>query len=827
MASDVIIGVNFPGREPSACVIADGVAVAFAEEERFTREKHAEDRLPAAALSSCLRTAGIRPAEVKLIAYPWDVPSYDNGRINNFYEHMNSLAAPDPEMLHWQNNNLRTFSTDCSDRLVRRLWRAVTGNTCAPKLECAPHHLAHAAGTYYGSGFDSSLVLVLDGNGDTETTTVWRGTREHIDLLDKIEMPHSLGWFYSTVTEYLGFEAGDGEWKVMGLAPYGRPKRDLTRKIQVILREAAQGRFLLDPKYLFAGQHNFATDFTDELVEFLGVSPRVQPDDGLPDAWYCDLAFAAQAALEATIVRLVKHWALRTGLRRLCLNGGVALNCKANGAVWATGLFDEIYIPPVASDSGQSLGAAAWCWKCRTGKPIAPIRRADLGPAYEDDSIQSTLSSAGLVGYRHPDLTEVVASMLASGQIVGWFQGRLEAGPRSLGQRSILADPRQSESRDRLNSIVKHRETWRPFCPSILDEHAERYLVRPTRSPFMNIVFQTTETAREQIPGAVHVDGTTRPQLVSRDDHPVFWSVINAFFKRTGVPAVLNTSFNIRGEPVVCSPTDAVRCFASTGLDALAIGPFVVQKRSCIDLRDPHPSATPHHMISIPGGEYPFGEYRRVVHVDGFGIDRVPVTNAQYARFLDAVEAYGDENWRHPLQPARKSHIPQYWHCSDWNGAEHPVVGVDWWDAYAYAKWAGKSLPTEVQWEVAAAGPAAHTYPWGDAWDEARCNSRERWGRKYWREGRTSAVGAHQDGASWCGALDMAGNVWEWTAVRFGDSPEHADMFDGDGTIAIRGGSFRRAALDQRCVARDESEADCRGPNNGFRCCEPSVPHQR
>lgn len=822
-ASDVIVGINCPGREPSACVIVDGHVCAFAEEERFTREKHAEDRTPIGALASCLNVAGVDPDRVSAIAYPWDVSSYDNGNIAGFYERMNAVAPPDAEMRYWQANNLRTFGLTSVTRRVRLLWRAVAGNTLAPKLESVSHHLAHAVGGFHASGFDKSLVVVLDGNGDTEAATVWRGTLDGLELLDRIEMPHSLGWFYSTMTEYLGFEAGDGEYKVMGLAPYGHRREELLRHVGRILSEGPQGRYRIEPRYLYAGDHKYADDFTDELVERFGVPPRARTVGEFPGAWYCDLAFAVQAGLEAAIVRLVEHWTRRTGLRCLCLNGGVALNCKANGALWDTGLFDDIYIPPVASDAGQSLGAAAWCWWRRTGRPIAPLARADLGPAFDEDSIQAALERAGMASCRPPAVPEVVANLVASGRIVAWFQGRMEAGPRALGQRSILADPRHPASRDRLNGIVKNREAWRPFCPSILEEYASRYLERPTRAPFMNIIFQTTDAARREIPATVHVDGTTRPQLVSRDAHPLYWDVINAFFQKTGVPAVLNTSFNVRGEPVVCSPVDAVRCFASTALDALAIGPFVIHKRACVDLGQRDVSVPSSCMVQIPAGDYPIGESGRVVQVGEFWMDRVPVTNAQYALFLSAVNGCGDEGWRHPLQPPRKSHVPQYWHSHDWNGPEFPVVGVDWWDAYTYARWAGKSLPTEVQWEAAAAGPAANRYPWGDAWDEARCNSRERWGRAYWRDGRTSPVETYPDGAAWCGALDMAGNVWEWTACSFGISVEDTELFGGDGTIAIRGGSFRRAAPDQRCVVRDESEADCRGPNNGFRCCRPAT----
>src|SRR5947209_49940 len=716
----ILLGVNFPGREPSACIVVEDEILAFCEEDRFTREKFAEDRLPFNALDFCLRQAGVAPEEVDGIAFAWDGPLYADGTISRFYDDLNARFPPDGEMLRWQEANLRSFHPRTVRQGIEALWRGSAGSVPVPALHFVPHHYAHACGAFFASGFDEALIVVLDGNGDRECTSVWRGDGEGVQRLAAIDMPQSLGWFYSTCANFLGFPPGSGEPKVMGLAAYGEATDGFAGRIgQVLLPEDDGWGYRVDHRYLFSGAHSHSTEFTDALVKLMGFGPRRPGSSLAPE--HRHLARAAQSALEGTVLRLVEDWQRKTGLRRLCLNGGVALNCKMNGELWRAGDFDAIYVPPAASDAGQAIGAAAAVLWERSRRRLAPIADAALGPGFGPAEIEAAVCRSAYPFATPPDLPGQVAEALAGGAVVGWFEGRMEMGPRALGHRSILADPRTAAMRDRINTGIKRREAWRPLCPSILEEYAGEYLEKPTAAPFMNLAFQVPPAVRERLAGVVHVDGTTRPQLVSRARQPAYWQVIEELRRRTGVAAVLNTSFNVDNEPVVLSPEHALRCFAGSGLDALAIGPFFVTK--------PQPPLTlramaaeeplPVEMIAVPAGNYPLGPPgagRALVQVEAFEMARTPVTNREYARFLAWLERHPDDPVRHPLQPAGKTHVPQLWYEPEWTRPEHPVVGVDFWDAWAYARWAGMRLPTEVEWEVAAAGPDGRRHPWGDEW---------------------------------------------------------------------------------------------------------------
>jgi carbamoyltransferase len=811
-----LIGVNFPGREPSACLVAGNELVAAVEEDRFTREKYAEDRLPCASAEFCLRHSGLAPGDIDCIAFPWDVPGYADGSIASMYKQLNAACPPDAEMLRWQEENLRAFHPRNVAHGIETVWRTIAPGTPVPEIRFVPHHYAHACGAFFGSGFEDALVVVADGNGDRECTSIWRGSATGVELLASIPMPHSLGWFYSTVSNFLGFPAGSGEPKVMGLAAYGN-ENTYARKLAALIALDGDGwRYAVGHEYLYSGKHSFSSEFTDALFDLTQLQPRASGEP-VGDR-HRDLARAAQAMIEESMLRLVRHWMTKTGLRNLCLNGGVALNCKANGELWRAAGADAIYVPPAASDAGQCIGAAAAVLWDRDRVRLTPIRDADYGPAFDDASIGVALRRSGYPRERPPDLAPVVAEAIESGKIVGWFEGRIEIGPRALGRRSIIADPRSAAIRDRINHIKK-REPWRPLCPSILEEHAAEYLERPTAAPFMNLAFYVRSAACQRIAGVVHVDGTTRPHLVNRSLQPAYWNVINAFRQRTGVAAVLNTSFNVDSEPVVLSPEHAVRCFAGSGLDAMAIGGYYVTKaRAPITVATPRPAA---NMVRIPAGTYPIGRRRVPFRLDAFEIARTPVTNTEYERFLAWLDGNGDESVRHPLQPHGKSHVPQQWGDAEWTHASHPVVGVDWWDAWAYTTWMKMRLPTEIEWEAAAAGPNGLRFPWGEEWQPERCNSATSYGDHAWRDGRTTPVDAFPEGASQFGVLDMMGNVWEWTSSAYvgGQLITDPPPYDGDGPVAIRGGSFRRSERFNQCTARCDSEVDVRAPNNGFRLC--------
>jgi carbamoyltransferase len=390
-------------------------------------------------------------------------------------------------------------------------------------------------------------------------------------------MPHSLGWVYAAITEYLGFQSYDGEYKVMGLAAYGGPDADLRQKIGQLVSPAPDGiGYRVDPRYLHYGPHNFSPRFTDHLVELLGREPRREFEP--VDDWHKRLAFEIQDMLENALIRIA-CWAINeTGIRRLCLGGGVALNVKMNSKLFALPDVEDVFAHPLCNDAGAAAGAALLACYRQTGAQPEKLRSLALGLEESPQRIEDALRITKVAYERPDDIATAVAKELQRGRVVGWFQGRMEAGPRALGRRSILANPTSVAHRDRVNSIVKFREEWRPFCPSIMEEYAGEYFARHTDAPFMIIAFQANDALRQAAPAIVHVDGSSRVQFVNRQENPLYHRMIEAFRQLTGVPVVLNTSFNIKGEPVVCTALDALRTFWGTGIEVLAIGEFLVRK---------------------------------------------------------------------------------------------------------------------------------------------------------------------------------------------------------------------------------------------------------
>ncbi len=572
----------FHGIDPAACLVRDGELVAFVEEERLIRHKHADGVFPLRSIAFCLERGGLELADVDRFVYGWDGPRYaDRGPagMRAFYERTNRDHPPDAGTRAWQERNLSWFAAPA---LARRLAEKLTRHFGVaperqPPLAFCPHHLAHAAAAFYLSPLEEALVLVVDGSGDSDTTSLWRGAGATLEPVERLDIPHSLGWFYAAMTEYLGFSAYDGEYKVMGLAAYGRPDERLRRRLAEVLAPGPRGfDYTLDPAFIHHGEHTYSGRFTDRLVTHLGVAPRL---GGAPiEDVHQNLAYETQRALEETVLRLLEHFRGATGLADLAIGGGVGLNVKMNSRIAASGLFRHIVPFPIPSDSGLGIGAALALEVAASGQRPAPLEHVYLGPAYSDGEIETQLRSCGLAYRRADDVAEDAAELLAAGKVVAWFQGALEGGPRALGGRSILADPRRVESRDRVNAAIKFREYWRPFCPSVAEEAAPRFLAGAGRAPFMILAFDATDEARRAVPGVVHVDGTVRAQTVDAESNPAYRRLLAAFERRTGVPVVLNTSFNIKGEAIVCSPRDALRTFFSTGIDALAIGPFLIEK---------------------------------------------------------------------------------------------------------------------------------------------------------------------------------------------------------------------------------------------------------
>jgi len=410
-------------------------------------------------------------------------------------------------------------------------------------------------------------VLVLDGRGAWEATSLWRGRDGRLEHIWTIPWPNSLGLFYAQFTQYLGFQPYSDEWKVMGLAPYGEPGIDLS---DFIVPESDPYRVAAR---LLLGNNSAPTASIEARL-----GPKRVPESEI-ETRHKNLAYAVQDACERAMLKLARSAVEKTGCRNLCLAGGVALNSKANGKILSEGIVDRIFIQPASGDDGVCLGAALAPYLDAGGKlPLHKMRHAYLGPEFSDAEIEKTLQTYKLRATRVADPAKTAAEYLANGKILGWFQGRMEFGPRALGSRSILADPRDPEMNTKVNNAVKFREWWRPFAPSMLAEVADQYIESATDSPFMILTAQVKPEKRSVIPSVTHVDGSARPQTVERDVNPLYWRLIHEFGQRTGVPVVMNTSFNLRGEPIVCTPTDAIRTFFSSGMDALVIGSFVVEK---------------------------------------------------------------------------------------------------------------------------------------------------------------------------------------------------------------------------------------------------------
>lgn len=567
----IVLGINCFKHDAAAALVADGKIVAAAEEERFVRRKHTGE-FPSHAARYCLREAGAGPGDVDVVAF-YMRPSHFLGRLPTRGLGQFARSRDLPAFARTAAVIVKNYG-----RMVHIPRRMREENLAGPKtaFEYVEHHLAHAAAAYFTSGYDRAAILSLDGVGEWTTGLLAEGAGTRITKLVEHFLPSSLGHYYLAFTRYLGFPEHGDEYKVMGLSSYGQDAyHDLFARL---LSPRPDGTFRLDHSYFDTYFDVAGILHTPKLEEALG--PRRRADDDVTPR-HCDIAASAQAALNDVGVSLASYLARRTRSRRLCLTGGVALNCVMNQRILNAGIFEEVYVPPAAHDAGASLGAALYAFYRRTADDAnrAELKDAALGPAYPENVIEENLKTYKISYERPADIAAVAAEALAGGHIVGWFQGRAEFGPRALGQRSILADARRPDMKDLVNRTVKYREGFRPFAPSVKRERAGEYFTPDRDAPFMTFTFDATPRAREEIPAVVHVDGTSRIQTVDAATHPLYHRLLTAYERLTGAGAVLNTSFNVKGEPIVLSPEDALRCYFTSGLDALALGPFWLRKR--------------------------------------------------------------------------------------------------------------------------------------------------------------------------------------------------------------------------------------------------------
>ncbi len=557
-------------RDAAAALVCDGRIVAAAEEERFARVKHVT-ALPVEAIRCCLREAGVALRDVDAVAVPWKY--WMIGRRAAL-----ALASMLRSPLLFRvkgRRSLERVSQEWKELFRLRSELSTRVEPGAPPPIFLDHHLCHAASTFLVSPHERAAILVVDGASEADTALLAVGEGRKIHVLKRIPLPHSLGQFYAAITAFLGFQPDQDEYIVMGLAAYGDPRFADRFRAQLV-RVLPAGSFELNVRLLDFHLAR-AGHFTKEFVELFG-APRGR-DEEITQR-HRDVAASAQLVLEETLLHLGRHLRKVTGVDALCLAGGVAYNCVANGRLRAELGFRDVFVPPAAGDSGAALGAALWLAAKRGDGSARPrMPSAFLGPGFEEGELHAALVRAGLSCSSLSDdqLCERVAEELAKGRLVFWYQGRMEWGPRALGNRSLLADPRREDVRALINSKVKFREPFRPFAPSVLAERAGEYFDPPLPSPHMQFAVRVKASAKGIIPAVTHVDGTARVQTVTREENARYYDLLAAFGRLTGVPVLLNTSFNVQ-EPIVCTPDEAVRCFLRTEVDWLVLGNLLVSR---------------------------------------------------------------------------------------------------------------------------------------------------------------------------------------------------------------------------------------------------------
>jgi carbamoyltransferase len=591
-----VLGISCYFHDAAAALITDGRLIAAAEEERFTRKKH-DYEFPQRAIDFCLRTAGILSRDLDYVVF-FEKPfiKFERLLLSCLQTFPRSRKLFSEAMITWLGDKL----------WIRQLIQKRL-ETPTAKILFSEHHLSHAASSFFCSPFGEAAILTVDGVGEWTTASIGVGKGTDIKLLREIRFPHSIGLLYSAFTAFLGFEVNEGEYKVMGMAPFGKPR--YIDKVRKLIHTSSDGSFELDMDY-FCFHHSTEKMFNGKFERLFG-TPRdtkslfFTPTSGYPpyfgekpanynqlakeNEYYADLAASIQVVTEEVLLKLAQQACQETGLTKLCMAGGVALNSVANGRIIRETIAEELYVQPSAGDGGAAIGAALYAYHSVLGKPRNFLmEHAYWGEEHSSSAIAEFLHEKG-IGHEHFEdedkLIERVVDYLENGKVIGWLQGRFEWGPRALGNRSILADPRRSNMKDIVNVKIKFREPFRPFAPSVLAEETKKYFALPgsgTHYParFMLYVVGVNKDMQESLPAITHVDGTGRLQTVHKDSNPRYYKLIKTFGEATGVPVVLNTSFNLKGEPIVNKPKEAFHTFSQSGMDVLVLGDYIVENNS-------------------------------------------------------------------------------------------------------------------------------------------------------------------------------------------------------------------------------------------------------
>ncbi len=571
MPSHYSLGISAYAHDSSCALLRDGKLVAMAEEERFNRKKHTMD-FPVQAIRFCLNREGISIEDISDFSFFWQPWLELRGNLAHFLRFfpssLNLLNAPSGGDLKFLERLGKMFTVASEIQSIFHLNKK-------PHVRFVEHHLSHAASTFYLSGFEEAAILTIDGRGESTSTMFSHGGPKGIEKLLEIRVPHSVGHFYAAVTQYLGFRPFFEEWKVMGMSAYGTDR--YVEDFSDLIHWNVEGTYQLNLDYFSFHSHGQKAWLSHKFFEKFGSARDRAGDYGQHEF---DIAFALQRTVERLGISLARRLKEITGLKHLCVAGGVSLNCLMNREILGKSGFESVFFQPVANDAGTSLGAALFTYnEKRLGALQQKLEHVYFGPEFSNQEIEIALKASGVNFRFSEDVFSETAGRIAQGKIVGWFQGRMESGPRALGNRSILVDPRRAEMKDKLNANVKRRESFRPFAPSILAEKCSEYFELPGEvlSPYMMLIGNVRPEKKDRIPAVTHADGTARIQTVSENENPRFWRLIKEFEKLSGVPVLLNTSFN-ENEPIVCTPEDAVRCFLRTNFDVLAIGDYLVEK---------------------------------------------------------------------------------------------------------------------------------------------------------------------------------------------------------------------------------------------------------
>lgn len=566
MKPTYILGVSCFYHDSAAVLLKDGEVVFAAQEERYTRKKH-DEAIPIRAVNHALAFAGITITDIDAVVF------YEKPLLKFFERILQTYIKVWPRGF-W------SYQRAMQEWMTKKLW---IPHLLQKELQYkgpiyfTTHHESHAASAYFASGFPDATVVTVDGVGEWATTTIAHGNGTSLTMKQEIHFPHSIGLLYSAVTYYLGFKVNSAEYKVMGLAPYGEPM--YMEQMRKLIQLNDDGSFSLDMSF-FTYEHGLT--MTGRAIEKLFGQPRRKSEAPLTQ-FHKDVASSLQKVTEEAMMHLVTHAKKLCGSQNLCLAGGVALNCVANGVILRSGLFKDIFIQPAAGDAGGALGAALLVWHRKFNGARTPrMQHVYLGNEYSQEEINTYLNNESIPFELLPDeeLSQRVSSLLQGKNVIGWFQGRMEYGPRSLGSRSIIADARNKENWQKVNLKIKFRESFRPFAPTVLEEKVSEYFDLHTESPYMLLVADVIPEKRKEIPAVTHVDGSARIQTIRHDQSPKYYDLLKAFDAKTGCAVIINTSFNVRGEPIVESPKDALKCFLHTQMDYLVLGNALITKES-------------------------------------------------------------------------------------------------------------------------------------------------------------------------------------------------------------------------------------------------------